>query len=141
MTVRVNNNGTFRDDTVTADDQAQVVTLKASTTLGSLPVTVSTAGSGTTSTVTRVAATASSTTLLAANTSRRSAGFCNNATSANLYLKLGTTASISAGAESFTVKIPAGGFFRLEINEYNGRVDGIWDSAEAGAECLITEIT
>jgi hypothetical protein len=141
MTVRVNQNGTFRDDTVKTTDQALVVGIRADITQGSIPVTVSTAGSGTTATVTRVAATASSTTLLASNTSRRSAGFCNNATSANLYLKLGATASISAGSESFTVKIPAGGFFRLYLNEYSGIVDGIWDSAESGAECLITEVT
>lgn len=141
MTVRVNNSGTFRDDTVKTTDQALVVALKGSATEGSIPVSVATGGSGTSASVSRVAASASSVTLLASNTSRRSASFCNNSTAAVLYLKLGTTASITGGAESFTVKIAAGGFFKLDINEYSGRVDGIWDSAEVGAECLITEIT
>jgi hypothetical protein len=95
----------------------------------------------TSSAVTRVAAIASNTTLLAANTNRVSAGFCNNSTSANLYIKLGATASLAAGTESFTVKVAPGGFFRLYQYEYTGIIDGIWDSAEAGAECLITELT
>ena len=97
--------------------------------------------SGTTSTVSRVGVSAANVTLLALNTARISASFCNNATSANLYVKLGATASLGAGTESFTVKVPAGGFFRLNLYEYSGIVDGIWDTAEAGAECLITEIT
>ena len=97
--------------------------------------------SGTTSGVTRVDVSATNVTLLALNTARISASFCNNAASANLYVKLGATASLGAGTESFTVKVPAGGLFRLNLYEYSGIVDGIWDTAEAGAECLITEIT
>lgn len=86
---------------------------------------------GTTATLANVASSASSVTLLASNTSRIRATIFNDST-AILYVKEGTTASTS----SFTYKL--GSSDTLIITDYNGRIDGIWDSATGNAR--VTEI-
>lgn len=88
----------------------------------------------TTSAVTSVAGSATSVSLLAANAARKQATVYNEST-ANLYLKLGATASIT----SYTVKITAGGYYELPRSGYTGAVDGIWDAANGNAR--ITELT
>jgi hypothetical protein len=51
-----------------------------------------------------------------------------------LFLKFGTTAS----ATSFTVKIPASGYYEFPQPLYTGAVDGIWDAANGNAR--LTEV-
>jgi hypothetical protein len=88
-----------------------------------------------TSAVTSVSGATSSTSLLAAKLTRAQATFYNDST-ANLYLKLGATASTT----SFTVKIAAGGYYELPTagGVYTGAVDGIWDAANGAVR--ITEV-
>jgi hypothetical protein len=83
--------------------------------------------------VTTVAASITSVTLLASNANRRSAIILNDGTDI-LYVKYGTTASTA----SFTWKLEAGEY--AVVDDYNGRIDGIWDVASVvGAK--ITELT
>lgn len=88
----------------------------------------------TTSVVTSVAASVSSIQILAANSGRLQATFFNNST-ANCFLKLGTTASTS----SFTVKIDPNGYYELPFPGYTGRIDAIWDAANGAL--LVTELS
>lgn len=87
-----------------------------------------------TSTVTSVAASATSVQLLASTSGRKAAYFYNDST-ADCYLKLGTTASTS----SFTVKMVSNSFYELPQPCYTGRIDAIWSSATGNIR--ITEIT
>lgn len=87
-----------------------------------------------TAAVTRVTASVSTGQLLAANTARRGATFYNEST-AILYLKWGTTASTT----SYTVQIPAAGYYELPQYIYTGRVDGIWSAANGAVQ--VTEAT
>lgn len=138
-----------RTDTVIATDMAQVVVLKGLQS-SPLPVTaVTTPAAPATSTVTRVAANAANVTLLAANTDRKGAVIYNNSLTQVLYVKLGATADIGAGTESFSQPlspvqaspIGVGGSFILGNGDYTGRIDGIWGGADANGEALITELT
>lgn len=55
-----------------------------------------------------------------------------NESNAILYLKFGTTASVT----SYTVAIPAGGYYEFPTPElYTGIVHGIWSSANGSARC------
>lgn len=99
-------------------------------TLGAISVTQTRPS---TAAVTSVAASATSVTLLALNTSRRDSSIYNDS-SADLYIKLGTTASTT----SFTVKLGAGEYYEVAF-AYTGRIDGIWSSATGSAR--ITELT
>lgn len=121
---------------VNQETLVNVKTILGSTT--SVPTTSGPGGS-TTSSVTRVATNTASVTLKAANTSRRGLAIENNSTS-NLFIKLGATASITAGSESFTVRLPIHGYYEVPAG-YTGIVDGIWDAADATGEALITELT
>ncbi len=91
-----------------------------------------------TGTASNVASSATSVTVLAANVLRKQAIIYNDSIEV-LYVKFGTTASTS----SFTVPILPGGMCFLPICEnnkvYNGRIDGIWASANGFAR--VTEIT
>jgi len=87
---------------------------------------------GTTS-CTNVSGSASSVTLLAANSSRKGATITNDSV-AVLYLKLGTTASIT----SFTIALNRYDYYELPFG-YTGRIDGIWSAATGVAR--ITELT
>jgi len=137
-----------RTDTVTAGDLAVAVVLKGAQS-SSLVITgtvTSTPATAATSAVTRVAASATNVTLLAANVNRRGAMIANHSTVATLYIKLGATASITAGSESFTAILApnnssdVGGYYEVPFG-YTGIIDGIWGAADAAGEALMTEIT
>jgi len=88
-----------------------------------------------TATLSNVAASATSVTALASNSSRESAIFYNDSTSA-CYLKFGTTASTT----SFTYKLRAAETLIVDGTPvYTGRVDAIWDSATGSLR--VTELT
>lgn len=79
-----------------------------------------------------VSATTSNIELLAANSSRKEAVIVNDGVK-NLFVKYGTTASQT----SFTFELGAGE--TLIIDNYIGKIDGIWDIASGNAR--ITELT
>jgi hypothetical protein len=83
--------------------------------------------------VTSVAGSATSVSCLASNANRLGATVYNDST-ADLYVKLGATASTS----SFTVKIFTDGFFAVPFG-YTGVIDCIWSSAAGNAR--VTEVT
>ncbi len=121
---------------VNQETLVNIKTMLGSTT--SVPVTTG-AGSAATAVVTRVATSTANQTLLAANANRKGATIENNST-ANLFVKLGATASITGGSESFTVRIPQHGYFEVPFG-YTGIIDGISDAADASGETLVTELT
>jgi hypothetical protein len=86
-----------------------------------------------TSAVTSVASSVTSVSLLAANAGRLGATVHNDGT-ANLFVKLGATAS----ATSFTVRIATQGYYEVPFG-YTGAIDGIWSVANGSAR--ITELT
>lgn len=87
------------------------------------------------STLANVSGSATSVTLFASN-GQAERRFVYNDSTATLYLKYGATAS----ATSFTVLIPAGGYFEAPMPmRYTGVVDGIWTSATGTARC--TEVS
>ena len=100
------------------------------TSIGS--VSVASSGSST-ATATYVNSTATSTSLLSSNSSRKGATILNNST-ANLFVELGSTASLTA----YTVKINSGGYYEVPFN-YVGEISGIWDTVNGKA--LIRELT
>ena len=53
-----------------------------------------------------------------------------------LYLKYGATASTT----SYTVQIPAGGYWEMPFPIYTGAIDGIWANNASGV-ARITELT
>ena len=106
-------------------------TVTANAGTGTLATNVAAA---TAATLANVASSASNGTLLAANTSRRGAMVHNDSTQV-LYLKYGATASTT----SYTVKVPADGYFEFPAPTYTGIVDGIWAAANGNAR--LTEIT
>ena len=104
------------------------------------PITVTTgAGGAGTSAVTRVPTNVANVTLKAANANRFGLTLQNNST-ANLFLKLGATANITAGTESYTVRMVANSYYEVPYG-YTGIIDGIWDAADATGEAVITEVT
>lgn len=76
-----------------------------------------------------VAASATSTTVFAASSGYVNGRAVFNDSAAVLYLKFGTTAS----ATSYTVQVPAGGYFEFPVPVYGAEVDGIWSSATGNA--------
>lgn len=54
-----------------------------------------------------------------------------NDSTADLYLKFGSGASSS----SFTVKIPAGGYWEAPPPAYDGLVTGVWSAVNGAARC------
>jgi hypothetical protein len=90
--------------------------------------------SSSTSTVTSVADQATTVQLLAANTARVGASIQNDSTEI-LYVKLGTTASLT----DYTVKMVAGAYYEVPFG-YTGRIDGIWANNSTGA-ALVDELT
>lgn len=81
-----------------------------------------------TATLTNVASSASSVTLFAANGSARARTVFNDST-AVLYVKFGTTASVT----SYTVQIASNGYYEFPPTAFGGRVDGIWAAANGNA--------
>jgi hypothetical protein len=98
----------------------------------SVPLSVSSTRSST-PTQSSVAGSATNVTLLASNANRLGATFYNDST-ANLYLKLGATASTS----SFTILLLGGDYYEVPFS-YTGQIDGLWASATGNAR--ITELT
>lgn len=99
-------------------------------TTGSVPTKEVRAG---TAALTNVASSLSNQTLLAANANRLGAAIYNDST-ANLFVKLGATAS----STSFTLKMAAGGYYEVPF-QYTGQIDGLWDAANGAAR--VTEVT
>lgn len=126
---RVSFNGTAGVNTVQINSVTPLMGAGPTGT-GAQRVTVSNAATGTTS---QVASSASSVTILAANTLRAGATIWNDS-SAILYVKFGTTASIT----DCTKKLIADEFFVVPAG-YNGKIDGIWAAANGFAR--VTEIT
>lgn len=87
----------------------------------------------TVSTLNNVAGSASSVTLLAENNSRINASIYNDSSSL-LYVKLGSTASIS----SFTIRLLPYSYWEIP-ESYTGVVDGIW--ANANGYARVDELT
>lgn len=89
-----------------------------------------------TGTITSPALSTSSFTVLAANTARLGATVFNDSVN-TLYLALASTASTT----SFTVQIPAGGYYELPSDAcgYTGIITGI--STVASGNCRVTELT
>jgi hypothetical protein len=87
------------------------------------------------SNVVQVPSAAANTELAAANGARRALAVMNDST-ATLFLKLGTVADPAA---SYTVKIPAGGYYELPQPIYTGQVDGTWSAANGNA--YVTELS
>ena len=88
-----------------------------------------------TATQTSVAGSASSVTILASNANRKMAVVYNDST-AILYLLLGTG---PASTSTYTVQIPAQGYFELPLPTFTGQLTGIWASATGNAR--VTELT
>ncbi len=86
--------------------------------------------------ITVVASQDTNITILAANANRIGATIHNTDTGP-LYLKFGATAIV---ASSFTVKIPADGYYELPAPVYRGIIDGIWTSSGSGS-AFVTELT
>lgn len=84
-------------------------------------------------TVTQVASSTSSVTL-ASESKGRLGVTIYNASTQTLYVKFGTTAS----ATSYTAQVAAGGYFETPVWYPNGRIDGIWASANGYA--YVTEV-
>lgn len=87
---------------------------------------------GATGTLSNVSGSATSVTLLASNAARRQAVIVNDS-SAVLYVKFGTTASTT----SYTYRLDP--YDTLEVENYTGRIDGIWASATGAAR--VTEVS
>lgn len=84
-------------------------------------------GGANTATTTAVNDTASNATLLASNADRLGATIYNDSTQV-LYVKFGTTASLT----SFHVAMSPGGYLELPFG-YRGNIDGIWAADGSGA--------
>lgn len=104
--------------------------------LGDITLNTSSGGGGSggnTSNVTSVNSSASNVVLLEANNDRRGAAVYNDST-AILYLKLGTSASLT----SCTVKMFPDAYYEVPFN-YRGTISGVWSAVNGAAR--ITEIT
>jgi len=87
----------------------------------------------TAATVASVTAAVADTTLLAANASRMGAAVFN-ASTAILYLKLGTGASLT----SYTVRLTSNAYYEIPFG-YSGQINGYWAAANGAA--LVTQVT
>ena len=94
--------------------------------------------------VTRVPALAVNQTLIAGNIARQSLQICNNSFASVLYIKYGPTVVIGGAGESFTDRLQPYDTHVVEKDAngrpYLGRIDGMWDVADAIGAALITEI-
>jgi len=86
-----------------------------------------------TGTVTAVASSATVVTLLAANTARVGALVVNSST-ATLYLKLGSAASLT----SWSVQLDPGAYWEMPRRYYTGIITGIWSAVNGDAKVTET---
>ena len=89
----------------------------------------------TTATTSQVADTATNTTLLSSNANRLGATILNDS-SAVLYVKFGTTASVT----DYTVRMVQYAYFEVPFG-YTGRIDGIWATDPNTGSARITELS
>lgn len=83
-------------------------------------------------TTSSVTASTSSVVLFAARPDRAASGrIVFNESTATLYLKYGTAASLT----SYTVQIAAGGYLEFPHPLYDGAVEGVWAAANGAARC------
>lgn len=116
-------------------------TVGQKTMANSMPVTLASDQSAVTANPTRsgtgtssnVGSSASVVTLLASNSSRLGATVFNDSNQ-NLFLKLGSAASLT----SFTVRVTPNGYYEVPYS-YTGIITGIWSSANGNAR--VTELT
>jgi hypothetical protein len=87
-----------------------------------------------TATLSNISASASSTSVLSSTPGRKGASFYNDS-SADCFLKYGTSAS----ATSFTVKLTPGSFASMDTPVYTGAITAIWTSATGTLR--VTEMT
>lgn len=85
--------------------------------------------------LTTVASSATNVTLLAANAARRLVT-CYNSSTSDAYVKFGTTAS----STSFSLYLPSLGSFSLNGEDYSGKIDIIWLSANGNAYVTETSL-
>jgi hypothetical protein len=116
---------------IAGSDGTNARTLKTSSD-GTLAVSTTPTKSST-GTSSNVSSSATNVTLLSSNANRLGATVYNDSTK-TLYLKLGSTASLT----SFTVKLTAQAYYEVPAN-YTGQIDGIWDSVNGNAR--LTELT
>lgn len=134
------DNQESRTDTVENDDLAVIVVLKG-TQSSPIPVIISGGGGGTSSTVTRIPVSIVPVVLLASNGNRVTAFITNNSSTSTLYVLAGTgVPSIAPGAELFSAIVKPGKAFGTDVHEYSGIIQGIWDTADAAGEALVTEV-
>lgn len=118
--------GSASADVITIQGIASMVAVKVDGSGVTQPVSIAQSSTGT---LANVAASASSVTLIASNASRLGFIIFNDST-ATLYVKFGSTASLT----SFTYKVdPYGTLEMLGSRIYTGIVTGIWDSATGNA--------
>lgn len=98
---------------------------------GNLRVVTNKAG---TSAVTSVAQATSNTVILASNTSRVFASVYNE-TGQKMYIKLGTTASVT----SYTIQLMPNSYWEVP-NDYTGEIDAVWQGSGSG-NARVTELT
>jgi hypothetical protein len=90
--------------------------------------------------VTRVPASATIVELLGFNPARKQFIVHNSSPGgANLAIKFGDGASLTAGAESYSVLLAPGARYESPIGGWGGEVTGIWSAADANGEALVTE--
>ena len=106
-------------------------------TSGLIPVTPGVGPTGVTTTTVRQPTQTVNTILKGADPNRVGLSIFNHS-AANLFVKLGAVADIGAGTESYTRRIAPNEYWEIPFS-YTGRVDGIWDAADATGEALLVE--
>jgi hypothetical protein len=129
------NQTTLGSQTTKINDGTNTANVKAASVsaVAADPALVVTPRQAGTATLSNVGASVTSVTLLAANVARIGATVYNDS-SALLYIKFGTTASVT----SFTVRVASQGYYEVPFG-YTGRIDGIWASANGSAR--VSEMT
>lgn len=103
--------------------------------VGPIPVII-TINPSTTCTQTQVPDNAASVTILAANSGRRGASIINTS-SADLYLRLSSSAATTS---NYTVKLCSGAYYEVPF-EYTGEITGIWSSDPGNGNANVSEFT
>ena len=118
--------GTLRPTEVACDDNGRLLTVASGTSSPPLASTSSPYN----------VADATTSQILAVTNLLRKGFMLENDSIYNLYLKLGTTASLT----SYTVKITPYGWYEMSSPIYTGPIDGIWDGDQSGF-ARVTELS